>query len=307
MDNGLIFSPFPHVHGNQSSRQIMLDVIIALIPACIASIVIFGFKSLIIIVTCVASSVIFELLFDMLNKKDSTISDLSAIVTGILLALNLSTNVGIYECVVGSFFAIVVAKCLFGGLGHNFANPAIAGRVFMILTFSSVAGGGQPVDLVASATPLELLHKGAIEEVPSLMNMLLGVRGGTIGETCIIALLLGYIYLVVRKVIKWYVPASFIATTFVLFLVTKGFNMALYQILAGGLFLGAIFMATDYVSTPITLEGKVVFAVGAGILTFVIREFCSLPEGVSFAILTMNCLTPLIEKITANKPLGGGK
>ena len=304
----LIVGKAPHFHSHNSSQRIMLDVVIALLPAAVAAVVIFGMKALVIEIACVLSAVASEFLFNLICKKPQTIADFSAVVTGLLLALNLSTNVEIWQCVVGSVFAIIVVKCLFGGLGKNFANPAIASRVFMLLAFSSVAGGAMPKDpeLATSATPLELIKNGA--ELPELKNMLFGLRGGTIGESCIIALLIGFAYLLIRKVIKWHTPVIFIATVFVLFLVFTGsFNTALYEILSGGLFLGAIFMATDYVSTPITDRGKMVFALGCGIITFIIRHFCAYPEGVSFSILIMNILTPYIEKYTASTPIGGVK
>ena len=203
----------------------------------------------------------------------------------------------------------MVVKCLFGGLGKNFANPAITGRVFMLLAFSTVAGGAKPVvvELVSSATPLELLAQGS-ENAPGLMELFLGLHGGTIGETCCLALLLGFAWLLFRRVIHWHVPVIFVGTVFVLYLVFTGsLQMALAESLAGGLFLGAIFMATDYVTSPITLKGKMVFALGCGLVTFIIRYFCAYPEGVSFSILAMNILTPYIEKFTANTPLGGSK
>ena len=287
----------------------MLDVIIALLPAAIAGVIIFGAKALGVIAACVITAVVSEALFNLIVHKKQTVGDLSAVVTGLLLALNLSTNVAIWQCVVGSVFAIVVVKCLFGGLGKNFANPAITGRVFMLLAFSSVAGGARPavVELVSSATPLELLAQGS-ENAPSLMELFLGLHGGAIGETCCLALLIGFAWLLFRRVIKWHVPVIFIGTVFVLYLVFTGsFQMALAEILAGGLFIGAIFMATDYVTSPITLKGKMVFALGCGLVTFVIRYFCAYPEGVSFSILAMNILTPYIEKFTANTPLGGSK
>lgn len=304
----LITVSSPHFHDNSSSRRIMLDVIIALLPAVIASVVIFGVKSVWLIATCVISAVAAEWIFDLCTKKKSTISDLSAVVTGLLLALNLGTEVSIYEAIVGSVFAIVFVKCIFGGLGKNFANPAITGRVFMIIAFGSVATFVNPkgVDLVSSATPLANLASNSMENLPSLSQMLLGLHGGTIGETCIVALVIGWIYLSVRKVIKWYVPACFIGTVFVLFLIATGSPVyAFYEIISGGLFLGAIFMATDYVTTPITVNGKCLFCVGCGIITFIIRRYCSLPEGVSFSILIMNILTPFVEKLTHNVPLGG--
>ena len=304
----LITVSSPHFHDDSSSRRIMLDVILALVPAMAASIVIFGIKSLWLIVTCVASCVASEWIFDLCTKRKETIGDLSAVVTGVLLALNLGTEVSLYEAVIGSVFAIVFVKCIFGGLGKNFANPAITARVFMLVAFGSVTSFVNPqgVELASSATPLANLASNSMESLPSIKQMLFGLHGGTIGETCIIALVLGWIYLSARKVIKWYVPASFIATVYVLFLVATGSPAyALYEILSGGLFLGAIFMATDYVTTPITVKGKVVFCVCCGIITFVIRRFCSLPEGVSFSILIMNILTPFVEKLTHNVPLGG--
>ena len=309
METNLILSSSPHIHTRDSSRRIMLDVIIALLPAAIAGVIIFGAKALGVIAACVITAVVSEALFNLIVHKQQTVGDFSAVVTGLLLALNLSTNVAIWQCVVGTVFAIVVVKCLFGGLGKNFANPAITGRVFMLLAFSSVAGGAKPavVELVSSATPLELLAQGS-ENAPSLMELFLGLHGGAIGETCCLALLLGFAWLLFRRVIKWHVPVIFIGTVFVLYLVFTGsFQMALAEILAGGLFIGAIFMATDYVTSPITLKGKMVFALGCGLVTFIIRYFCAYPEGVSFSILAMNILTPYIEKFTANTPLGGSK
>ena len=299
----------PHIHSGASTNRIMLDVIVALLPVTVASVVIFGLQSLVIIAACVISAVVAESLFDLATGKKNTIGDFSAVVTGLLLALNLSTNVPVWQCVVGSVFAIVCVKGFFGGLGCNFANPAIAGRVFMLLTFSQVAGGANPtiVDVTTSATPLELLGKG--EEVPSLLDMFLGLHGGAIGETCAAALLIGFVYLLVRKVITWHTPVVFVATVFVCYLVATGFDVtaALYQVLAGGLMIGAIFMATDYVTTPINTKGRVVFALGCGVITFIIRFFCAYPEGVSFSILIMNILAPYIEKWTASEPLGGVK
>ena len=309
METNLILSSSPHIHTRDSSRRIMLDVIIALLPAAIAGVVIFGAKALGVIAACVITAVVSEALFNLIVHKKQTVGDLSAVVTGLLLALNLSTNVAIWQCVVGTVFAIVVVKCLFGGLGKNFANPAITGRVFMLLAFSTVAGGARPVvvELVSSATPLELLAQGS-ENAPGLMELFLGLHGGAIGETCCLALLLGFAWLLFRRVIQWHVPVIFVGTVFVLYLVFTGsLQMALAESLASGLFLGAIFMATDYVTSPITLKGKMVFALGCGLVTFIIRYFCAYPEGVSFSILAMNILTPYIEKFTANTPLGGSK
>ena len=303
----LTVSAAPHIHSGASTSRIMLDVLIALLPATAAAVVIFGIKSLIVIAACVLTAVVGEALFNIVTKRKQTIGDLSAVVTGLLLALNLSTNVPAWQCVVGTLFAIICVKCLFGGLGCNFANPAITGRVFMLVAFSAVAGGANPtiVELTTSATPLEQLGKG---ETMELMDLFLGLHGGAIGETCILALILGFVYLLVRKVITWHTPVVFIATVFVLYLAFTGdVMMAVSQILAGGLFIGAIFMATDYVTTPITTRGRVVFALGCGVITFIIRYFCAYPEGVSFSILIMNILTPFIEKWTAKEPLGGVK
>ena len=303
----LTVSAAPHIHSGASTNRIMLDVIIALLPATAASVIIFGLKSLIVIAACVITALVGEALFNIVTKRKQTIGDLSAVVTGLLLALNLSTNVPAWQCVVGTLFAIICVKCLFGGLGCNFANPAITGRVFMLVAFSAVAGGANPtiVELTTSATPLEQLGKG---ESVELLDLFLGLHGGAIGETCILALIIGFVYLLVRKVITWHTPVVFIATVFVLYLAFTGdVMMAVSQILAGGLFIGAIFMATDYVTTPITTRGRVVFALGCGVITFIIRYFCAYPEGVSFSILIMNILTPFIEKWTAKEPLGGVK
>lgn len=305
----LITSASPHIHSGASTRRIMLDVIIALLPAAIASAVIFGMRANVILLTCIVSAVLAEALFNLITRRKQTVGDLSAVVTGLLLGLNLSTNVPVWQCVIGSVFSVVVVKALFGGLGRNFANPAITARVFMLIAFSSVAGGAMPavVELEASATPLEQLANGA-SQLPSLLDMFIGTYGGAIGETCTAALLLGFIYLLVRKVIRWHIPVVFIGTVFVCSLIASGdVEYALYQILGGGLFLGAIFMATDYVTCPITTKGKVVFALGCGLITFIIRYFCAYPEGVSFSILIMNLLVPYIERFTGNKPLGGSK
>lgn len=308
--NRLIVSSSPHIRSASSTNRIMLDVLIALLPATIAGVVIFGWQSLVVIATCVASSVLAEFLFNIIVKKEQTIGDLSAAVTGLLLALNLRADVPFWQCIVGSVFAIIVVKCLFGGLGCNFANPAITGRVFMLICFTGTVGrGAAPLissnpELVSGATPLEVIINGG--ELPSMLDMFLGLRGGALGETCVAALLVGYVYLVARGVIKFEVPLAFIGTVFALSLIVdNSFTMAIYQVLSGGLVIGAVFMATDYVTTPINRAGKIVFAVGCGLITFLIRYFGSYAEGVSFAILFMNILSPYIEKWTAKKPLGG--
>lgn len=304
--NKLVVSSSPHIRTQVTTDKIMLDVIIALVPASIAAIVFFGWTALLNIVICVGTCVLSEYLFNRIIKKEQTISDLSAVVTGLLLALNLSTNANVWHCIVGSVFAIVVVKCLFGGIGCNFANPAISARILLMLSFASVGGGvatNFQDDAVAGATPLDIINNGAEGELPGLLDMFLGNRGGAIGETCAIALLLGGVYLVARKVINWHTPVIFIGTVFVISLIAKGsFELALYEVLGGGLLLGAIFMATDYSTTPINKYGKMVFALGCGLITCLIRFLGAYPEGVSFAILLMNILSPYIEKLCATKP-----
>ena len=312
----LHISSTPHIHQKGSStRNIMLDVVIAMLPAALAGILIFGIKALFTVLVCVASAVVAEYVFNLCVHKKQTIGDFSAVVTGLLLALNLSTAVPLWQCAVGSVFAIIVVKCLFGGLGKNIVNPAITARVLMLMTFGAVAtveATQGVVELAAGATPLVTLNQGAeiaANAELSTLDLFLGLHGGAIGETCALALLIGFAYLVVRKVIKWYVPTAYVATVFVCYFLFGGFDamFALQHVLAGGLMLGAIFMATDYVTTPITNKGRVVFCIGAGLLTFAIRQFASFPEGVSIAILTMNLLTPFINDFTKKKTLGGVK
>lgn len=230
---------------------------------------------------------------------------MSAVVTGILLALNLPVEIPIWQAVFGCLVAIVAVKQLFGGLGYNFANPAITARIVLLISFSTAMTTWTIPDAVSSATPLALLEAGQTDAMPSILNMLLGVRGGSLGETGILALLLGGIYLLARRVITWHTPVCFIGTVFVLTLIL-GEN-PVYHILSGGLVLGAFFMATDYVTTPYTKWGRVIFGVGCGIITVLIRIWGNYPEGVSFAILLMNILTPYITRWTSPKPLGGAK
>ena len=307
----LIVSSSPHIHSKTTTQGIMLDVLIALTPAAIASVILFGLKALLIIATSVVSATVSEFLFNLACKKAQTIGDLSAIVTGLILALCLPAKVELWQCVIGAVFAIVVVKCFFGGLGCNFANPAATGRVFLFLAFSASVGGGsatilgKAVDLTASATPLELIKFGNTDALPSLMDMLLGNRSGAIGETCALALILGGLYLIARKVIHWHTPAIFIATVFLLSLAIKqDVTLALYEVLGGGVIIAAFFMITDYVTTPINKVGKMVFALLCGALTVVLRFWSDYPEGASFAILLMNIVSPYIEKLCAYKPLG---
>ncbi len=292
----------PHIHSGKSTAGIMRDVLIALLPVTVAGTVIFGLKSLLVVAVCVGCCVGFEALFNLITKKDQTVCDFSAAVTGLLLALNLPANIPLWQCVVGSLFAIIVVKCLFGGIGANLVNPAITARVFMLIAFSSLATAAFPIDATAGATPL------VAEEMPNLLTLFLGNYGGAIGETCTVALLIGGIYLLVRRVITWHVPVIFIATVFAFSFIAEGFNAisALSLILSGGLFIGAIFMATDYVTSPATPWGKVIFAIGCGLITCLIRYYGNYPEGVSFAILFMNILTPYISKWTKRKVFGTG-
>ena len=286
----------------------MRDVLIALSPAAIAAVIFFGLGALLNIVLCVGACVASEFIFNVIVKKKQTVSDLSAAVTGLLLALNLSTGANAWHCIVGSVFAIVVVKCLFGGIGCNFANPAISARIFLMLSFASIGGGvatNFQTDLTAGATPLAAIKEGNTDILPSLLDMLIGNRGGAIGETCAIALILGGIYLVVRKVISWHTPVIFIGTVFIISLIVKqDLSLAAYEVLGGGLLIGAIFMATDYSTTPINKYGKMVFALGCGLITCLIRFVGSYPEGVSFAILLMNILSPYIEKLCTPKAFG---
>lgn len=296
----------PHIHTSRSTTGIMLDVIIALLPAAAAGVLIFGLRALAVIAACIATTVLGEAIFNRIVKKEQTIGDLSAVVTGLLLALNLPANVPIWQAVVGSLFAIIVVKCLFGGIGCNVVNPAITGRVFMLIAFGSMTLAAFPVDAAAGATPLVDLAAGT---TPELMDLLLGTTGGAIGETCALALLAGGVYLLVKRVISWHLPVAFIGTVFVFSFLVKGMDVttALAYVLSGGLMLGAIFMATDYTTSPVTSWGKVIFGIGAGILTCLIRFWGNYPEGVSFAILFMNILNPYIDAWTARKPFGGEK
>ncbi len=309
----LIVTTSPHFKHPTTTTHIMGDVLIALSPAAVMSVVLHGWYALLMILLCVGTAVLSEFLFNIITKRQQSVGDLSAAVTGLLLALNLPSTVTPWQCIVGALFAIVVVKCLFGGIGCNFANPAITARVLLLIAFTdNVAGGalfGTTENLVGGATPLEALKGGAfVSELPSLLEMLVGLRGGAIGEGCAIALILGGIYLIVKRVINWQVPVIFVGTVFVLALLLGGnIITAVYHVLGGGLLIGAIFMATDYSTTPINLRGKMVFALGAGLITVLIRFYGSYPEGVSFAILLMNILSPYIERWTAKKPFGGVK
>lgn len=307
MENKLHISVSPHIRSPKTTRDIMLDVLIALLPATVMGCVIFGIRALLVVFTCVASAMLSEFVFCLINKREHTVTDLSAAVTGLLLALNIPANIPIWQAAIGSVFAIICVKCLFGGIGKNFANPAITARIFMLVAFGEMAKAAYPVivDTATGATPLDALANDGI--VPELLDLFLGIRGGAIGETCVAALLLGGIYLLIKRVINPTAPVTMILTVFLLSLAFEGgsFVTALEWTLSGGLFIGAIFMATDYSTTPVTSLGKAVFGVGAGVITVLIRFFGTYPEGVSYAILLMNILTPYIDKFTARRPFGG--
>ncbi len=334
MASKMHLSVSPHIHSGRSTTKIMLDVIIALIPTTIAGAAIFGLRSLFVILACVGTCILSELLFNLIVRKKQTVGDLSAIVTGLLLALNLPANIPLWQAVIGSLFAIIIVKCIFGGIGKNLVNPAITARVFMLISFGTMATAASPwfsPDTVSSATPLvdgnaEKLASlrdiivmffenpdKAMESLLSigkyLLTLLLGNHGGAIGEVCAIALIIGGIYLLARKVITWHIPVVYIVATFLISLLFNGFNFfgSLALILSGGLMLGAIFMATDYVTSPSTAWGKVIFGLGAALLTVIIRSWSNYPEGVSFAILLMNIVAPYIDNLTRRKLFGGKK
>lgn len=308
----LTVSASPHFRSRQTTSGIMLDVIIALVPSLVAAYIIFGVRTLILSAVSVAACVIFEYLSRRIMKRHNTISDLSAVVTGLLLAFNVPATMPVWMVIIGDFFAIVIAKQFFGGIGQNFVNPALIGRIVMMSSFPSKMGSF-PEPLVStipltSATPLASLKSGVMPE-QSLLGMFLGLRGGCLGEVCIAALLLGFVYLLVRKVISWHIPVCYIGTVAVIMLIAgKGdFVYMLYELMAGGLVLGAVFMATDYTTSPVSKKGKIIYAVGCGVITSLIRIFGNLPEGVSFSIIIMNILVPHIEHITTPKPFGTPK
>ena len=299
-----VVSGTPHVRSKESIQSIMRDVIIALVPATAAGIYYFGINALILIIAAIASAVVFEAICQKIMKKPVTVSDLSAVVTGLLLAMNLPAAAPVWVAIVGSAFAIIFGKQLFGGLGQNFINPALAGRAFLLASYPtemttwSVPNGLEVADAATYATPLAQLKAGHLDA--SLGELMLGQCGGTIGETCAIALIIGGVYLLYKHVISWKIPVIYIATVAILFAVVgrQGVRLPLQEIMAGGVMLGGIFMATDYASSPVTPKGQIIFAVGAGLITYLIRTFGGYPEGVSYSILIMNCCVPLIERFT---------
>lgn len=287
----------PHIRHEDSTRGIMFDVIIALLPAAIYGCILFGLRAAIILLVTVATAVASEAVWNLALKKPQTIGDLSAVLTGLLLGMNLSSQTPVWIAAIGSVVAIIVVKQMFGGLGFNFANPAMTARIVLLVSFAGqMSSYVSPIDTVSSATPL------AQETTYTFKQMFFGMHAGCIGETSSFLLIIGGLYLMLRRVIKPIIPVAFIGTVAVATLIA-GADLKL-AIFGGGLMLGAIFMATDYVTTPTTNLGKLIFGIGCGLITFVIRQFSPLPEGVSYAILLMNILTPHINTLTLSKPFG---
>ena len=313
----LVISPAPHIHSGDSVSKNMLGVIIALVPAYLAALYFFGLGALIVSVTAIVSCVLFEYLIQrfLLNGK-TTICDYSAILTGLLLSFNLPSNLPIWMVVLGSLVAIGIGKMSFGGLGNNPFNPALVGRVFLLISFPvqmtswprPVAWNMHYLDAETGATPLAMI-KNHFGSLPDTVEMLLGQMGGSLGEISAIALLVGLIYLLIRKIITWHIPVSVLASVFVftgiLYMVNpETYASPLVHLLTGGLLLGAIFMATDYVTSPMSKLGMIIYGIGIGVITVVIRVFGAYPEGVSFAILIMNAFTPLINTYIKPKKFG---
>ena len=307
-----ILSSSPHAHAKGSLSRIMLDVIVALLPTTAAGVWFFGLPALWTVLTCVATCLVTEALCRLAMRRESTVGDLSAVVTGLLLALNLPAGLPLWMCVVGSVFAIAVAKQVFGGLGMNPFNPALAARAFMLISFTGpMTTWLKPLwwkapEAMTTATPLASVKAGAATQVPPILDLLVGNMPGCIGEVSAVALALGAAYLLVRRVITWHIPAAFLATVAVYALIS-GRAPAHVELLTGGVMIGAFFMATDYVTSPTTGLSKVIFGCGCGLLTMLIRQFGSYPEGCSFAILIMNAVCPLINRWTQPTPFGCGK
>ena len=321
MENNLYVSPSPHIHGGDSISKNMYGVLIALIPAFLVSLYFFGLGALIVTCVSVVSCVAFEyLITKYILKRESTISDGSAILTGVLLAFNLPSNLPFWIIIIGALAAIGIGKMSFGGLGRNIFNPALVGRVFLLISFPAQMTTWPVVDALQAfpmtytdantgATVLHLIKQGG-QHLFDYTSLLIGMKGGSLGEVCALALLLGFIYLLWKKIISWHIPVAIIGTVFIftgiMYLVNPvTYVNPVYHILSGGLLLGAIFMATDYVTSPMSHAGMIVYGVGIGLLTSLIRLFGSYPEGMSFAILIMNALTPLIDTYIKSKHFGG--
>ena len=310
MQNKFAVTSSPHLRDRATSARIMQEVCLALAPAGIAGVILFGYRAAILIALCVATCVLSEFLWQKAMKQKTTISDWSAVVTGLLLAYNLPANAPWWMAVIGGVLAIVLVKQLFGGIGSNFMNPALTARAILFVSWSGLMSTyptAQPMaftaDVVTGATPLNTLNAGSVEGL-NLMDLLLGNHGGVLGETCAIALIIGGLYLIIRNIADWRIPLFFIGTTFVCYLLKDGAQMALYQVLSGGLLLGAFFMATDYATSPLTGLGRIIMGIGCGLILFVIRAFANYPEGCSFAILFMNVATPMIDRFTMPRPFG---
>lgn len=295
----LLVSPAPHFRSKRDTQSIMLEVILALMPSFVASVIFFGWRSFLVVSVCVLTCVISELCFEKLCKRPVTVKDFSAVVTGILLGFNLPHTIPIWEAVFGSVVAIVVVKQLFGGIGKNFANPAITARIVMTVSFASSMTSFSKIDGVSSATPLTKLGRN------DLLELFLGNHAGSLGEVCSLTIIIGGVYLLFRRIITWHIPFTFIGTAAILGAVAG--HDPIEYILCGGLLLGAFFMATDYSTSPSTSWGKIIFGIGCGFITFIIRQFGGYNEGVSFAILIMNILTPYISAFTRKKPFGTKK
>lgn len=304
LDDKLIVSHIPHLRSTETVRRIMLDVIIALMPALIGSIYFFKLGAVKLLVASIVSAVVFEALTQKLFKKEVKIKNLSAVVTGILIAFNLPANAPWWIAVFASAFAIIIIKEFFGGIGHNFMNPALGARAALVASWPGLMTNYINPDGIASATPLSILKSGSTA-LPSLQRMLIGDIGGVLGETSAILLLIGAVYLIVRKVIDWKIPVVYIAATSIMLLILGvDASSLIYHVLGGGLILGAFFMATDYATSPITPLGRIIFAIGCGLLTALIRVKGNMPEGVSYAILIMNVAAPVIERWTQPKVFG---
>ena len=321
----LIASSNPHIRTNEDTRSIMLDVIIALCPALLMSVIRFGFRALIAVAVSMASAMFFEWLYRKLLHKTQTLGDLSAAVTGMLLAFVSPVTLPYWMLIVGNFFAIFVVKQLYGGLGKNFLNPALAGRAALVACYTGQMTSwidpstkaplfGGLADVVTAATPLTTMKSGEFAELTaqySLSDMFIGNIGGSLGEISSMMLLIGGLYLIFRKVISWQIPVAYIGSVAILtFLFPQGndaLTWMLYNVLGGGLFLGAFFMATDYVTSPVTKKGQLIFGLGCGLITVFIRYFGSYPEGVCYSILVMNCCTWIIDKYTKPTRFGVDK
>ena len=313
--SNLIVSSAPHIVSPMDTSRIMLMVIIGLLPSLLVSTYVFGFRVITLSAVCVIASVAFEWIWNALMKKPQTVGDLSAAVTGLLIAFNVPSGLPYWIAVLGCFVAIIVVKQLFGGVGKNLTNPAITARVILFISYATEMTTWtlprMAADATSTATPLGVLAEGGT--LPSNMQMFLGFIGGSMGEVSAVALLLGGLFLIWKKIISPIIPACFIGTVFAFALIYYGvtggdaLQMAIFHVLAGGVMLGAFFMATDYVTSPLLPMGKVIFGIGCGLITMIIRVWGQYPEGVSFSILLMNCLTPLINNFCEKRMYGGAK